>query len=60
MFRVLFALIIWSTTAAYSHRLCMVLVCYSIEAGTGFGTPLRLSTQPMAIRGSCVPDNGCK
>jgi hypothetical protein len=44
MFRVLFAPIIRSTTAAYSHRFCMVWCVYSNGAGTGFGTPLHLST----------------
>jgi hypothetical protein len=39
MFWVLFAPIIRSTTAVYSHRLFMVLVCYSIGAGTGLGHP---------------------
>jgi hypothetical protein len=40
MFQVLFAPIIGSTTAAYSHRLCMD----SIGAGTGLGPPYNLST----------------
>jgi hypothetical protein len=39
IFPVLFAPIIRSSTAAYSHRLCVVLVCYSIGAGTGLGHP---------------------
>jgi hypothetical protein len=54
LFRMLFAPIIRSTTAAYSHRFCMVWCVYSIRAGTGFGT------QPMAVRCSCAPDDGRK
>jgi hypothetical protein len=44
VFRVLFAPIIRNTTAAYSHRFCMVLVCYSIGAGTGLGHLKHFST----------------
>jgi hypothetical protein len=43
MCRVLFALIIWSTTAAYSHRFCVVW-CVIAWSRYWFGTALHLST----------------
>jgi hypothetical protein len=78
MFRMLFALIIRSTTAAYSRRFCVVWCVYSIGVGTESVTDRAKvlkcpktstcsnwtntpnHTNPMAVRCSCVPDDGCK
>jgi hypothetical protein len=57
MFRVLFAPFIRSTTAAYSHRFCMVWCVYSIWAGTGLGhfnTLARSFTDSKNIMKLCI------